>query len=158
MALIHFFQLFYSCLHFYLSDRGGVTYTSLQDSISCQKFAIVILYKTSVFGSSWLSSEKKLMFINLYGNNIKKHQGNPNQSFSWKGKVDGSASKPALRQNTGYMVEKTCHYIAPYLGAFWGLLNASVIQIWFKTCFHIQKRSLECGGQLTLSSIWSKKH
>ena len=32
--------------------------------------------------------------------------------------VDGSASKPALRQDTGYRVEKTYHEIAPYLGAF----------------------------------------
>ena len=34
-----------------------------------------------------------------------------------QGVVDGSVSKPALLQNTGYMVEKTYH-IAPYLGAF----------------------------------------
>ena len=34
-----------------------------------------------------------------------------------QGIVDGSTSKPALRQDTGYMVEKTYH-IAPYLGAF----------------------------------------
>ena len=32
--------------------------------------------------------------------------------------VDGSASKPALTQDTGYMVEKTYHDIAPYLGTF----------------------------------------
>ena len=32
--------------------------------------------------------------------------------------VDGSAFKPALRQDTGYMVEKTYLDIAPYLGAF----------------------------------------
>ena len=32
--------------------------------------------------------------------------------------IDGSARKPALRQDTGYMVEKTYHDIAPYLGAF----------------------------------------
>ena len=32
--------------------------------------------------------------------------------------VGGSTSKPALRQNTGYMVKKTYHDIAPYLGAF----------------------------------------
>ena len=31
--------------------------------------------------------------------------------------VDGSASKPALVQDTNYMVEKT-YNIAPYLGAF----------------------------------------
>ena len=31
-----------------------------------------------------------------------------------QGMVDGSASKPALRQDTGYMVEK----LTPYLGAF----------------------------------------
>ena len=37
---------------------------------------------------------------------------------SSKGMVDGSASKPALRQDTGYMVEKTYPDIAPYLGAF----------------------------------------
>ena len=32
--------------------------------------------------------------------------------------VDGFASKPALRQDTGYMVEKTYLDIAPYLRAF----------------------------------------
>ena len=31
-----------------------------------------------------------------------------------QGIVDGSASKPALRQDTGYMVEKTFPDIAPY--------------------------------------------
>ena len=35
-----------------------------------------------------------------------------------QGMVDGSASKPALRQDTGYMVEKTYFDIAPYLRAF----------------------------------------
>ena len=30
--------------------------------------------------------------------------------------IDGSARKPTLRQDTGYMVETTYH-IAPYLGA-----------------------------------------
>ena len=35
-----------------------------------------------------------------------------------QGMVDGSASTPALRQDTGFMVEKTHHDIAPYLGAF----------------------------------------
>ena len=35
-----------------------------------------------------------------------------------QGMVDGSASKPALRQDTGYMVEKTYLDIAPFLGAF----------------------------------------
>ena len=34
------------------------------------------------------------------------------------GMVDGSASKPALKQDTGYMVEKTYPDKAPYLGAF----------------------------------------
>ena len=33
-----------------------------------------------------------------------------------QGMIDGSASKPALRQDTGYMVEKTYLDIAPYLG------------------------------------------
>ena len=37
---------------------------------------------------------------------------------SINGIVDGSASKLALIQDTGYMVEKTYHDIAPYLGAF----------------------------------------
>ena len=45
-------------------------------------------------------------------------------TLTWKtrllsqGMVEGSASKPALRQDTGYMVEKTYLDIAPYLGAF----------------------------------------
>ena len=41
------------------------------------------------------------------------------------GIVDGSASKPALRQDTGYMVEKTY----TIFGGFWGLFKASVTQI-----------------------------
>ena len=36
--------------------------------------------------------------------------------------VDGFASKPSLRQDTGYMVEKTYLDIAPYLRAFWAYL------------------------------------
>ena len=32
--------------------------------------------------------------------------------------IDGSARKPALRKDTGYMVEKTYTDIPPYLGAF----------------------------------------
>ena len=38
--------------------------------------------------------------------------------ISKQGMVDGSASKPALRQDTCYMVEKPYLDIAPYLGAF----------------------------------------
>ena len=37
---------------------------------------------------------------------------------NYQGMVDGSASKPALRQDNGFMVEKTYHDIAPYLVAF----------------------------------------
>ena len=40
--------------------------------------------------------------------------------------VGGPASKPALRQDTGFMVEITYYDIAQYLGAF----GASVTQIW----------------------------
>ena len=35
-----------------------------------------------------------------------------------QGMVDGSTSKPALRQDTGYLVEKTYYDIAQYLGDF----------------------------------------
>ena len=51
--------------------------------------------------------------------------------------VDGSASKPALRTDTSYMVEQTYYDIA---------------------LFSYKKLSLKRGGQLTLSFIWSKKH
>ena len=37
--------------------------------------------------------------------------------FFIQGMVDSSASRPALRQDTGYMVEKTFYDIAQYLGA-----------------------------------------
>ena len=47
-----------------------------------------------------------------------------------QGMVDGSASKPALRQDTGYMVEKTYYDIAQYLGAFGAYLMPS---FWSKT-------------------------
>ena len=43
---------------------------------------------------------------------------NTSMANNKQGMVDGSASKPALRQNTGYMVEKTYLDIAPYQGAF----------------------------------------
>ena len=35
-----------------------------------------------------------------------------------QGMVNGSASKPPLRQDTGYIVEKTYYDIAQYLGDF----------------------------------------
>ena len=41
-----------------------------------------------------------------------------------QGMVDGSASKPPLKQNTGYVVEKTYLDIAPYLGAFFLFFKA----------------------------------
>ena len=40
-------------------------------------------------------------------------------------------------------------------GPFWGLFFASVTHIGLKKCSHIPKWSLECSGQLTLTSIWS---
>ena len=100
-------------------------------------------------------------FFEPGGLRINPYRTHPYISFRinvTQGNVDGSASKPALRQDTDYMVEKTYLDIAPYLWAFGGLFTASVTQIWFKRCFHIQKRSLDCGGQLTVSSIWSKNH
>ena len=38
--------------------------------------------------------------------------------YNIQGMVDGSASKPALRQDTGYMVDKTDLDIALYSGFF----------------------------------------
>ena len=51
--------------------------------------------------------------------------------------------KPVLVQDTDYMVEKA-DQLAPYVG----YLMPCMVSI----------RYLECGGQLTLSSIWSKSH
>ena len=34
-------------------------------------------------------------------------------------------------------------------GPFWGLFEASVTHIWFKSCFHVPKRLLERSNQLT---------
>ena len=42
--------------------------------------------------------------------------------------------------------------------SFWGIFNASVTHIVFIRSFHIPKLLLEHGGQLMLSSIWSKNH
>ena len=41
--------------------------------------------------------------------------------------IDGSARKPALVKDTGYMVEKTYH-ITPYLGAFGAYLMPYGVQ------------------------------
>ena len=65
--------------------------------------------------------------------------------------VDGYASMPALRQDTGYMVEKTYLDIAPYLGAFG-------VNLMVQKVFPYKYRSLKRGGQLMLSSICSKNH
>ena len=67
-----------------------------------------------------------------------------------QGIVDGSASKPALVQDTNYMVENPYH-IAPYLRAFGAYLG-------FKKGSHIAKLLSERGDQLTLSSMWTKNH
>ena len=83
---------------------------------------ILLLYGSGVWPGAWGATTTITLLLLLL-----------------QGMVDGSASKPALRQDTGYMVEKTYNDIAPYLGGFWGLFNASVTQIWFKRCFHIQK-------------------
>ena len=48
-----------------------------------------------------------VVWLQRYGR-VKIGQGDLEQGI-----VDGSASKPALRQDTGYMVEKTYHDIAP---------------------------------------------
>ena len=49
--------------------------------------------------------------------NINKQKQRALFTKAIKGMVDGSASKPALRQDTGYIVEKIYHDMAPYLGA-----------------------------------------
>ena len=41
-----------------------------------------------------------------------------NHIYKHKQGIDGSERKPALRQDTGYMVEKTYYDIAQYLVAF----------------------------------------
>ena len=48
----------------------------------------------------------------------KFKKGAATRKTSIQGIVDGSASKPAFRQDTGNMVEKTYHDIAPDLWAF----------------------------------------
>ena len=57
---------------------------------------------------------------------------------------------------------KKAIYHQEYNHTLWGLFNASFIHnmghIWFKRCFHILKKTLEHGDQLTLSLIWSKNH
>ena len=40
------------------------------------------------------------------------------ENYNIQGMVDGSASNPLLRQDTGFLVEKTYHDIASY---FWAL-------------------------------------
>ena len=56
----------------------------------------------------------ELLMVSQY---TGKNQGRFSQITS-QGMADGSASKPALIQDTGYMVEKNYLDIAPYLGAF----------------------------------------
>ena len=63
---------------------------------------------------SWLT-----MFWNTGNTTIwEKSKAEIKQYLIIQGMVDGSASKPPLRQDTGYMLEKTYLDIAPYLGAF----------------------------------------
>ena len=60
-----------------------------------------------------------------YGNLDNNDEIRTNTSYGnqvLQGIADGSPSKPALRQDTVYMVEKTYYDIAPYLGSFWAYL------------------------------------
>ena len=47
--------------------------------------------------------------------------------------MDGSANKPALVQDTDYMIKKLTIYL---YGPFWGLLNRPVNHKGLKRCFH----------------------
>ena len=99
------------------------------------KWDLVNKYKHYTYSKK---ERKSIIFQNIKFCKLITQIGHLNIS---QGMIDGSAAKPALRQDTG----------------FWGLFNASVTQIWFKRCFNIQRQLLECGSQLTLSSIWSEK-
>ena len=78
--------------------------------------------------------------------------------------VDGSASKPALRQDTGYMVEKTYLDKAPYFGAFGAYLKGVSIYLNDRWNVAVNSRYLP-SGQKTISfgqkrlqkTIWLRK-
>ena len=53
-------------------------------------------------------------FFTLFGIIVNSHNKSFPTLHDIQGIVDGFASKPALRQDTGYMVEKTYLDIAPY--------------------------------------------
>ena len=58
------------------------------------------------------------VLVNNVNTNIWDVHIKYNLYYIQQGMVDGSASKPALRQDTGFMVEKTCLDMTPYVGAF----------------------------------------
>ena len=67
-----------------------------------------------IFDSAQCSAGLRLLGTDSVGAKVSDGRTH----FYKQGMVDGSASKPALRQDTGYMVEKPYFDIAPYLGAF----------------------------------------
>ena len=75
----------------------------------------VVVESRDVWGAKFLcdANLNKIFLTNFLAMRLQRFQKHCQQ-----GMVDGSASKPALRQYTGYMVEKTSYDIAPYLGAF----------------------------------------
>ena len=86
----------------------------LNKYVSCPTFQLKIQTYAKVSGYEY-SKFFKSSYCIILPNNVGKKVLN---TYIPQGMVDGSASKPALRQDTGYMVEKTYLDIAPYLGAF----------------------------------------
>ena len=87
--------------------------------------------------------------------------------------IDGSARKPALRQDTVFMIEKTYHDKAPYLGAFgaylmpqWPIYGSKGVSIYknYRWNMAVNSRYIP-SGQKTISfgqkrpqqTIWLRK-
>ena len=66
----------------------------------------------------YVISQNQFLFVSRHFTWERGNQEYSGLKINTQGMVDGSASKPALRQATGSMVEKTDHDIATYLGAF----------------------------------------
>ena len=91
----------------------------------------VFLYTKTIIGTWWSTH----VIYHLVKKPLYLVKNYPNRLYGWENLPLSSIFRP-----------------------FWGLFNASEIQIGFKIGSQIVKWLFECGDQLTLSSIWPKEH
>ena len=127
----------------------------------------------------YINAESRYYLVSKKTELIKSVWVFANLTFLWfiiQGIVDGSAYKPALAQDTNYMVEKTYHttyHMPPYLGAFraylllqWLIYGSKAVSIYQNDCWKVAvnsrylpsgQKAISFGQKQPQQIIWFRK-